>query len=82
MSSSKSVPHRAVVLRNRWIATNSSEIPAWQKQSLGLWFGAWMALGAMLTVPPSLARSAPSFASGSGPSSQSARELCVGAATA
>ena len=33
---------------DRWMATVSSEIPAWQRQSLELWFGAWMALGAML----------------------------------
>ena len=49
MSSSK-IGHRIVLSSSgdRWIATISSEIPAWQKQSLGLWFGAWMALGAML----------------------------------
>jgi hypothetical protein len=33
---------------SRWVATVSSAIPAWQRQSLELWFGAWMALGAML----------------------------------
>ena len=33
---------------DRWMATVSSEIPAWQRQSLELWFGAWVALGAML----------------------------------
>lgn len=32
----------------RWVATVSSEIPSWQRQSLEIWFGAWMALGAML----------------------------------
>ena len=50
MSSSK-IGDRIVLSSSgdRWIATISSEIPAWQKQSLGLWFGAWMALGAMLT---------------------------------
>ena len=49
MSSSK-IGHRIVLSSSgdRWIATISSEIPAWQRQSLGLWFGAWMALGAML----------------------------------
>ena len=49
MSSSK-IGDRIVMSSSgdRWIATISSEIPAWQKQSLGLWFGAWMALGAML----------------------------------
>ena len=33
---------------DRWMATVASEIPAWQRQSLELWFGAWVALGAML----------------------------------
>ena len=49
MSSSK-IGGRIVLSSSgdRWIATISSEIPAWQRQSLGLWFGAWMALGAML----------------------------------
>lgn len=49
MSTSK-IGHRIAMSTSgdRWIATISSEIPAWQKQSLGLWFGAWMALGAML----------------------------------
>ena len=31
-----------------WIATIASTIPAWQRQSLEIWFGAWVALGAML----------------------------------
>ena len=33
---------------DRWMATVSATIPSWQRQSLELWFGAWMALGAML----------------------------------
>ena len=33
---------------NRWVATIDSSIPQWQRQSLELWFGAWIALGAML----------------------------------
>ena len=31
-----------------WMATVSATIPPWQRQSLELWFGAWMALGAKL----------------------------------
>ena len=33
---------------DRWIATIASTIPTWQRQSLEIWFGAWMGLGAML----------------------------------
>jgi hypothetical protein len=33
---------------DRWIATIASTIPSWQRQSLEIWFGAWMGLGAML----------------------------------
>lgn len=33
---------------DRWMATVSAAIPDWQRQSLELWFGAWIALGAML----------------------------------
>ena len=33
---------------DRWMATVAATIPSWQRQSLELWFGAWMALGAML----------------------------------
>ena len=49
MSSSR-IGRRIVLTSSgdRWIASISSEIPDWQRQSLGLWFGAWMALGAML----------------------------------
>ena len=32
----------------RWVATVSGSIPDWQRQSLELWMGAWIALGAML----------------------------------
>lgn len=33
---------------DRWIATVASTIPTWQRQSLEIWFGAWMGLGVML----------------------------------
>ena len=34
--------------QGRWMATVDGGIPDWQRQSLELWFGAWMALGCML----------------------------------
>ena len=76
MSSSK-IGGRIVLSSSgdRWIATISSEIPAWQRQSLGLWFGAWMALGAMLCTvsSPFQVLNAPSTSSvlAFGPSSPS-----------
>ena len=33
---------------DRWMATVSGTIPSWQRQSLELWFGAWIGLGGML----------------------------------
>ena len=51
---------------DRWMATVSSDIPAWQRQSLELWFGAWVALGAMLgygVISPSQDQSAHSTSS-------------------
>ena len=49
MSTSR-IGHRIVVSTSgdRWMATINSSIPSWQRQSLELWFGAWMALGAIL----------------------------------
>ena len=34
--------------QGRWVATVDGGIPDWQRQSLELWFGAWIALGCML----------------------------------
>ena len=33
---------------DRWMASIASTIPSWQRQSLEIWFGAWVGLGAML----------------------------------
>ena len=33
---------------DRWMATVAGTIPSWQRQSLELWFGAWIGLGGML----------------------------------
>ena len=48
--SSARIGHRIVITTqgDRWIATIASTIPSWQRQSLEIWFGAWVALGAML----------------------------------
>ena len=32
----------------RWMATIVSTIPTWQRQSLEVWFAAWIGLGVML----------------------------------
>ncbi|MDA0945643.1 MAG: hypothetical protein O2791_01230 [Bacteroidetes bacterium] len=34
--------------KGRWMATISSDIPTWQRQSLELWSGAWLGLGILL----------------------------------